>query len=87
MNHGHDLLAFVVVALNRVVVHGHDKEATLLPHLQYVCVVNRVCQQRLVCQAVDEELVVQRDEEVLLVPPTRHQIYALVEGYICDFNR
>ena len=67
----HYLLSLVVVALNRVVVHRHDQQAALLPHLQYVGVVDRVGEHGLVREAVDEELVIQRDEQVFLFAAAR----------------
>ena len=48
MEDGHCLLTLVVVTLDRVIVHGHDQEATLLPHLQNVCVVYWVCQESII---------------------------------------
>ena len=67
MEDGHCLLTLVVVTLDRVIVHGHDQEATLLPHLQNVCVVYWVCQESIIGQAVDEKLIIEGNEQVLLV--------------------
>lgn len=62
MNHGHNLLALIIVALDRIVVHGHDEEAALLAHLQDVRIVDGIGKERLVRQAVDEQLVIQCDK-------------------------
>ena len=67
----HYLLSLVVVALDRVVVHRHDQQAALLPHLEDVGIVDRVREHCLVREAIDEQLVIQRDKQVLLLATAR----------------
>jgi len=86
MHHGDDLLILEVEALNGVVVHRHQQQTLLLSNLQNVCVVYRVCQQLLVCQAVHKELIVQSHEDVFLVALARQQIVVVVKQNVCDFD-
>ena len=54
--------------------------------MQDVPAVDWVGEELLVFQAVDEELVVQRDKEVLLVPQAGLQDVMVVEGDACCIN-
>ena len=83
----HYLLSLVVVALDRVVVHRHDQQAALLPHLEDVGVVDRVREHGLVCEAIDEQLVIQRDKQVLLLATARQKRQIVVQQHRGDLYR
>ena len=81
----HVLLALEVVALDRVVVHGHEEQAALLSDLQDVCVVDRVRHQFMVRQRVDKQLLVQRNEEVFrLRLPLQRMV--IIEADACELD-